>query len=82
MSGAAAKRQSTEHDLARVRQALKPRADAQAAQQVRACMRDQFPFLGLSAPLWREAVAALQRLRLPVPSPSEAMKHLKRDGPG
>jgi 3-methyladenine DNA glycosylase AlkD len=53
--------QSAEHYLAQVRQALEPLADAQAARQMRAYMRDQFPFLGLSAPLRRQAVAALGR---------------------
>lgn len=51
MSGTATGLQSAESYPAQVRQALAPLADAQAARQMRAYMRDQFPFLGLSAPL-------------------------------
>ncbi len=61
MSGATTQLQSADYHVAQVRQALESLADAQAAWQMRACMRDQLPFLGLSAPLRRQAVAALER---------------------
>lgn len=61
MSRATAQLQSAEHHTAQVRQALEPLSDAQAARRMRACMRDQLPFLGSSAPLRREAVASLER---------------------
>lgn len=55
MSGTIAGLPSADLYVAQVRQALEPLADAQAARQLRAYMRGQFPFLGRSAPLWRQA---------------------------
>lgn len=44
-----------------VRSALAPLADAERAAGMRAYMRDQFPFLGVSTPLRRQATQTLVR---------------------
>ncbi|MDP3690592.1 DNA alkylation repair protein [Bradyrhizobium sp.] len=45
--------------VTRVQAALTPLADAGRAQQMRAYLREQFPFLGLQSPVRRAAVAGL-----------------------
>lgn len=50
--------------LAQLGQALKPLANPERAASMCAYMKDQFPFLGVAAPLRRAAVAALVKPRL------------------
>lgn len=50
--------------LARIRQVLEPLADPVRATQMRAYMRDQFPFLGIQSGPRRQAIATLRLGRL------------------
>ena len=49
--------------LAQIEGALRPLADAQQAQPMRAYMRDQFAFLGIHAPPCRQALRTLPGLK-------------------
>lgn len=73
MSDATAKLQSEEHYLTQDRQALGPLADAQAARQMRAYMRDYARW----NPQAVHGFVAEQRPRLSALSISEAMKRLQ-----
>jgi 3-methyladenine DNA glycosylase AlkD len=49
--------------LAQVQDALRPLANAQQAQAMGAYMLNQFAFLGIRAPLRRQALRGLPRLK-------------------
>lgn len=51
---------TSERNIERIRDALEPLADPARAAQMRAYMRDQFPFLGIQAQARRRAVSALR----------------------
>lgn len=55
---------TTDRRIERLRDALEPLADPARAAQMRAYMRDQFPFLGIQAQARRRAVSALHLGRL------------------
>lgn len=50
------------HYVELIEQRLRPLADPARAEAMRAYLRDQFPFLGIAAPVRRQAVKTLPRL--------------------